>query len=82
MDGRGLITRRRSPDNRRVHLVELTPGGEAAFHRLRAAASRFDRRLRRGLSDDDLALLGHLLHRLESNAGSPAPDATAKGAPG
>ena len=31
MDASGLITRRRDPENRRVHLVELTPAGEEAF---------------------------------------------------
>ena len=28
MDASGLITRRRDPENRRVHLVELTPAGD------------------------------------------------------
>src|SRR5215475_14179523 len=48
MDSRGLVARRRDPTNRRVHLVELTPAGEAAFDRLRGAATEFDRRLQRG----------------------------------
>ncbi len=45
MDAAGLITRRRDPANRRVHLVEITEAGEAAFLRLRDAAMTFDRRL-------------------------------------
>jgi MarR family transcriptional regulator for hemolysin len=72
MDTRGLITRRRDPANRRVHLVELTPAGEAAFHRLRGAATAFDERLRRDLTDDDLAGLERLLLRLERNIAGPA----------
>ena len=79
MDEQGLITRRRDPSNRRVHLVELTDAGEAAFDRLRGAATDFDRRLRAGLSDEDIDLLAGLLGRLEANAtgsaslpGSPA----------
>src|SRR5438105_145796 len=32
LEGDGLVTRRRDPANRRVHLVELTEAGEAAFH--------------------------------------------------
>ena len=79
MDEQGLITRRRDPANRRVHLVELTDAGEAAFDRLRGAATDFDRRLRAGLSDEDIDLLAGLLGRLEANAtgsasrpGSPA----------
>ncbi len=67
MDAQGLITRRRDPANRRVHLVELTDAGEAAFHRLRGAATTFDQRLRAGLSDDDTAHLAGLLSRLERN---------------
>jgi MarR family transcriptional regulator for hemolysin len=68
MDDQGLLTRRRDPANRRVHLVELTAEGEAAFLRLRGAAVAFDRRLRRGISDEDEAVLRDILHRLESNA--------------
>jgi len=67
MDAQGLITRRRDPANRRVHLVELTETGEAAFGRLRNAAIAFDQRLRRGISREDLATLGDLLGRLERN---------------
>ncbi len=67
MDAQGLITRRRDPANRRVHLVELTDEGEAAFLRLRDAAVAFDERLRRGFADGDIAGLEGLLGRLESN---------------
>jgi MarR family transcriptional regulator for hemolysin len=67
METGGLITRRRDPDNRRVHLVELTPAGEELFHRLRVAATAFDRRLRGELSDEDIAGLAGLLTRLRAN---------------
>jgi MarR family transcriptional regulator for hemolysin len=67
MDAQGLVTRRRDPANRRVHLVELTEQGEAAFHRLRSAAGAFDERLRRGMSSADIAILEDLLGRLERN---------------
>jgi MarR family transcriptional regulator, transcriptional regulator for hemolysin len=67
MDAQGLITRRRDPANRRVHLVELTETGEAAFGQLRNAAIAFDQRLRRGISREDLAALEDLLGRLERN---------------
>ena len=68
MDAQGLITRRRDPANRRVHLVELTDAGEALFHRLRQAATAFDQRLRDGLSDAEIAVLETLLTRLVGNA--------------
>src|SRR5579875_3285103 len=45
MDAQGLVTRRRDSANRRVHVVELTAEGEAAFLRLRDAAAAFDARL-------------------------------------
>jgi MarR family transcriptional regulator for hemolysin len=67
MDEQGLITRRRDPANRRVHLVELTERGEAAFHRMRGAAVAFDEKLRAGFSDDEVASLESLLSRLETN---------------
>ena len=47
--------------------IELTAEGEATFRRLRSAAVAFDQRLRRGLSDEDVARLDGLLGRLEGN---------------
>jgi MarR family transcriptional regulator, transcriptional regulator for hemolysin len=74
MDAQGLITRRRDPANRRVHVVELTEKGEAAFHRMRSAAAAFDRRLRSGVSETDVANLEDLLSRLEHNVtGNSSP---------
>ena len=66
----GLITRRRDPANRRIHVVELTSEGDEMFSRLRAVASTFDQRLRRDLSDEDIARLRDLLGRLAANAGA------------
>ena len=67
MDSQGLVTRTRDPANRRIHVVELTPAGEAAFVRLAAAATAFDHRLRDGLSDADLDGLATVLGRLAGN---------------
>lgn len=80
MDADGLITRTRDPANRRVQVVTLTDKGSEAFLRLRAAAVAFDRQLRNGLDDADLATLVTLLSRLSANAAavgeppSPAHD--------
>ncbi|HEY1711419.1 MAG TPA: MarR family transcriptional regulator [Solirubrobacteraceae bacterium] len=71
MESDGLLTRRRDPGNRRVHLVELTEAGEAAFARLRDAALAFDRRLRRGLSGAELAAFEDVLARLAANVAPP-----------
>jgi MarR family transcriptional regulator for hemolysin len=70
MDTDGLITRRRDPANRRVHLLELTESGEAAFMRLRSAAVDFDRRLRRAITDKEIEQFQGLLDRLAANVGT------------
>lgn len=67
MESAGLVTRRRDPANRRLHLVDLTPDGDALFLRLRDAATAFDRRLRAGLSEGDVDQLEALLTRLRDN---------------
>lgn len=74
METEGLLSRRRDPANRRVHIVELTDTGEAAFHRLKDAAVSFDHQLRDGFTDTDLNRLGRLLDRLVSNVGDAQPD--------
>jgi MarR family transcriptional regulator for hemolysin len=67
MEADGLVTRRRDPDNRRVHRVELTDEGEAAFFRLLKTVTAFDAQLRRGFTDKELRLLGDLLDRMRSS---------------
>jgi MarR family transcriptional regulator, transcriptional regulator for hemolysin len=71
MESDGLLTRRRDPGNRRVHVVELTEAGEAAFARLRDAALAFDRRLRHGLDAAELAAFEAVLNRLAANVAPP-----------
>jgi MarR family transcriptional regulator for hemolysin len=67
MERDGLLTRRRDPANRRVHVVELTEEGERMFQRLRGTAMDFDRRLRRDLTDEDIAAFERVLTRLTAN---------------
>jgi MarR family transcriptional regulator, transcriptional regulator for hemolysin len=67
MESAGLVTRHRDPQNRRLHVVELTAAGDALFFRLRDAAAVFDARLRTGLSEDDVARLETLLASLRDN---------------
>ena len=74
METAGLVTRRRDPDNRRVHLVTLTPDGEQLFLRLASAAIAHDERMRKGLSDAEITQLADLLHRLAGNV-TDSPDA-------
>lgn len=67
MERSGLVVRRRDPENRRVHVVELTEDGERLFHRLREVVADWDRRLRAGLVEEDLAAFERVLARLEQN---------------
>ena len=72
MEAAGLVTRRRDPDNRRVHRVELTSDGEALFDRLRGAVLSFDRTARAGFDDSEIAALKGMLDRLGANVGGAA----------
>jgi MarR family transcriptional regulator for hemolysin len=78
LEAQGVLTRRRDPRNRRVHIVELTQAGEEFFARLRGAAMAFDERLRTGFSDDELSLLARGLNQLRLNVAENANDAGKK----
>ena len=75
MEAAGLLVRRRDEANRRVHVVELTEAGQATFLRLRKAALAFDRRLRRGIADEQADELEQVLDRLVANVGTGEPGA-------
>ena len=63
----GLVKRRQDPDNRRAVLVELTEEGRALHARLLDVVRAFDRRLRSGLSAEDVMELRRLLEQLDRN---------------
>ncbi len=67
MENDGLVTRRRDPDNRRVHVVEITEHGEKAFLQMRAAAVAFDGQLRAHLDGADITNLERILDQLRDN---------------
>jgi MarR family transcriptional regulator for hemolysin len=67
METEGLVERSRDPENRRAHRVALTAAGDQLFHRLRGTVVAFDRRLREGITPDEVAVLGNLLDRLRTN---------------
>jgi len=79
MEADGFIRRQRGAGDRRSQLVELTPQGEELFTRLLRTVIEFDERLRRGISDRDLAVLRRLLDRLRTNAAAP-PTTTGRAA--
>lgn len=71
MERRGLIQRERDPENRRVQVVQLTDAGERMFLQLAGAATAHDKRLRKGMTSEELSQLSGLLSRLAANIGSP-----------
>jgi MarR family transcriptional regulator for hemolysin len=70
LEAAGLVTRRRDPANRRMHLVELTPAGEDAFLRMLGTVVAFDRKLRAGIDDADLLVVERVMDRLLANLGT------------
>src|SRR3954462_2083953 len=67
MESAGLVTRRRDPANRRLHLVELTDNGEQLSPHPATPAIPHAQRLRRGFTDTEIAQLADLLTRLAHN---------------
>lgn len=76
MEAAGLVTRTRDPENRRVHRVELTSAGHAAFARLLSTVVAFDSRLRAGLDDAELGALSGTLGRLQGNVSTAGESGT------
>jgi MarR family transcriptional regulator for hemolysin len=74
MERAGYVVRTRSETDRRAVRVELTDAGRAAHERMRAAVIAFDRRLRAGLSRDDVRRLQETLGRLAENVGATAAE--------
>ena len=71
LEADGIVRRERDPANRRIQRVVLTDAGGAMFLRLAGAVRAFDRRLRRGFDEADVAALGDLLARLRTNVSHP-----------
>jgi DNA-binding MarR family transcriptional regulator len=64
LEEQGLVERKRDPNDRRRHLVRLTPEGKKSLRRLRALAGRLDDEFLTPLSDDERQALHGLLLRL------------------
>ena len=69
LDERGLVERRRNPDDRRLHALHLTAAGDALLARIGEVARAHDDALCAGLDPDDRATLRTLLSRLAEQHG-------------
>jgi DNA-binding MarR family transcriptional regulator len=64
LEERDLVERKRDPNDRRRHLVRLTPEGKKTLKRLRGIAAQVDDDFFAPLDAEERAALHDLLHRL------------------
>jgi MarR family transcriptional regulator, lower aerobic nicotinate degradation pathway regulator len=64
LESRELVERRRDPNDRRRHLVSLTPAGKKELGKLRKVVAQLEEDLLAPLDADERAQLHSLLHRV------------------
>ena len=71
LEAAGSIARRRDPDDRRRHIVEITPRGKKVLERAERGMDKLEQELLSALSPSERATLKQLIRRvLESQAAS------------
>ena len=80
LEERGFVERRRDPNDRRRHLVRLTPDGKKMLGRLRSLARRMEDEFLAPLSDRERSNLHALLLRLAEKHEPRCAMATAQSA--
>jgi len=68
LEAKGLVQRKRCPNDRRLVNIELTDEGHAAVPKLRACSVTVLNRFLRGFTQDDATTLTRLLTRMAENA--------------
>ena len=67
LEGRGLVSRERRPDDNRARVVTLTAKGQRLFERLWKTSEPIRKRMLSGFSSEETELLVGCLHRLIDN---------------
>jgi DNA-binding MarR family transcriptional regulator len=73
LEDAGLALRRRDPEDRRRHLVEITPHGLAALEKAEAVVTEAEDEVLGPLTVDERSTLRRLLAKVIEGAPAPAP---------
>jgi DNA-binding MarR family transcriptional regulator len=68
LEAKGLLRRRRCPDDRRLINLELTEAGKALFPKMKTLSMEIQNRFLRGFSKGDVRQLEEYLQRILTNA--------------
>jgi len=64
MEAKGLVTKKRSPDDGRAQIVEATPAGKIMQEAALPVIANLNDRIRGSFSEEEMAVVGRFLGRL------------------